>query len=128
MAGTRKTARRKTTRNKTARRKTARGKTGGRKAPARKVARSGRWSARVTKHSDALDLEKSVFKSSDPHRIALSLKRSAERSKGRKATPYQSAISMLNFYINRGGKGLPQRELRVLERAKGELRKVFGRD
>lgn len=119
MAGTRKTARRKMPQR----------KTGGRKPPARKAtARSGRWSARVTQHSNALDLEKSVFKSSDPHRIALSLKRSAERSKRRKATPYQSAMSMLNFYINRAGRGLPQRKVRVLERAKGELRKVFGRD
>jgi len=111
-------------------RKTARRKMGGRKAaPARKAtARSGRWSARVTKHSNALDLEKSVFKASDPHRIALSLKRSAERSKRRKATPYQSAMSMLNFYINRAGKGLPARQTRVLERTKGELRKVFGRE
>ena len=113
--------------HKTARRKTARRKTGGRKAPARKAARSGRWSARVSKHSNALDLENSVFKSSDPHRIALSLKRSAERSKRHKGTPHQSAMSMLNFYINRAGRGLPQRKLRVLERAKGELRKAFGR-
>ncbi|HET6161546.1 MAG TPA: DUF3175 domain-containing protein [Dongiaceae bacterium] len=100
------------------RRRTARSKT---------PAKGGRWSARVTKHSNALDLEKSVFKSSDPHRVALSLKRSAERSKRRKTTPYQSAMSMLNFYINRGGKNLPQRKVKVLERAKGELRKVFGR-
>jgi hypothetical protein len=104
-----------------ARRKTTPRKTAGRQS-------ASRWSARVTKHSNALDLEKSVFKSSDPHRIALSLKRSAARSKRRKTTPYQSAMSMLNFYINRGGKGLPQRKLRVLERTKGELRKVFGRD
>jgi hypothetical protein len=69
-----------------------------------------------------------VFKSGDPHKIALSLKRSAERSKRRKGTPYQSAMSMLNFYINRAGKGLPQRQTRVLERATGELRKVFGRE
>jgi hypothetical protein len=116
MAGTRRTAHR----------KTAHRKTGARKAPARKSA--SRWSARVTRHSNALDLEKAVFKSSDPHRIALSLKRSAERSRRRKTTPYQSAMSMLNFYINRAGRGLPQRKLRVLERAKGELRKVFGRD
>ena len=115
----RKTTGRKTARRKTARRKTAKRKTAGRKA-------TSRWSARVTKNSDALDLEKSVFKSSDPHRIALSLKRSAERSKRRKGTPYQSAMSMLNFYINRAG--LPQRKLRVLERAKGELRRAFGRD
>ena len=110
----------------TAKRTTAGRKTGRRKTAARKSTR--RWSARVTKHSNALDLEKSVFTSGDPHRIALSLKRSAERSKRRKATPYQSAMSMLNFYINRAGRGLPQHRLRVLERAKGELRKVFGRD
>ena len=91
------------------------------------AARSSRWSARVTKHSNALDLEKSVFKAGDPHKVALSLKRSVERSKRRKATPYQSAMSMLGFYINRAGRGLPQRKLRVLERAKNELRKVFGR-
>ena len=81
----------------------------------------------MTKESNALDLEKSVFRSSDPHKIALSLKRSAERSKRRKATPYQSAMSMLNFYVNRAGKNLPKGKVRVLERAKGELRKVFGR-
>ena len=88
---------------------------------------SHRWSARVTKHSNALDLESEVFKSRDPHRIALSLKRSAERSRRRKGTPYQSAMSMLNFYINRAGRGLPARDKRLLERAKGELREVFGR-
>jgi hypothetical protein len=106
----------------------ARRKSAGRKAAGRKhVAKSSRWSAQVTKHSNALDLERSVFRSSDPHRIALSLKRSAERSKRRKGSTYQSAMSMLNFYINRAGKGLPQRQTRVLERAKGELRKAFGR-
>ncbi|HEV8391592.1 MAG TPA: DUF3175 domain-containing protein [Dongiaceae bacterium] len=105
---------------------TARSKTPGRRKAARRRA-GGRWSQRVTKHSNALDLEKSVFKSDDPHKIALSLKRSAERSKRRKGTPYQSAMSMLNFYINRGGKGLPRRQVRVLERTKEELRKAFGR-
>jgi hypothetical protein len=79
------------------------------------------------KHSDALDLERDVFKSKDPHKIALSLKRSAEHSKRRKGTPYQSAMSMLNFYINRAGKNLPKKQKRVLERAKDELRKAFGR-
>jgi hypothetical protein len=87
-----------------------------------------RWSARVTQHSDALDLEPNVFKSGDPHKIALSLKRSAQTSKQRKGTPYQSAMSMLNFYINRAGKNLPQKQKGVLERAKGELRDVFGRE
>jgi ferric-dicitrate binding protein FerR (iron transport regulator) len=94
----------------------------------RNRSRSRRWSARVTQHSDALDLESSVFKSTDPRRIALSLKRSAQRSERRKGTPYQSAMSMLNFYINRAGKNLPQKQKRVLERAKGDLREVFGRE
>jgi hypothetical protein len=93
----------------------------------KKSSKTRRWSARVTKHSDALDLESDVFKGRDPHRIALSLKRSAERSKRRKGTPYQSAMSMLNFYINRAGKNLSQRQKQILERAKGELRQAFGR-
>jgi len=86
-----------------------------------------RWSAEVTKHSDALDLEHDVFKSKDSHEIAVSLKRSAERSKRRKGTPYQSAMSMLNFYINRAGRNLPQKQKRVLEYGKDDLRDVFGR-
>jgi uncharacterized protein DUF3175 len=90
-------------------------------------ARSRRWSAKVTKHSDALDLERDVFKSKDPHKIALSLQRSAQRSTRRKGTPYQSAMSMLNFYINRAGKNLPQKQKCVLENAKQELRDIFGR-
>jgi hypothetical protein len=93
----------------------------------KKPGKNKRWSARVTKHSDALDLERDVFKSKHPHKIALSLKRSAEHSKRRKGTPYQSAMSMLNFYINRAGKNLPKKRRRVLERAKDELRDVFGR-
>src|SRR5213595_1516660 len=86
-----------------------------------------RWSARVTKHSNALDLEPKVFRSRSPRKIALSLKRSAEHSKRRKAKPYQSVMSMLNFYINRAGKNLPQKRKRVLERAKDALREAFGR-
>jgi hypothetical protein len=93
----------------------------------KKSSKTRRWSARVTKHSDALDLESDVFKGKDPHRIALSLKRSAERSKRRKGTPYQSAMSMLNFFINRAGKNLPKKQKQILERAKGELREAFGR-
>lgn len=86
-----------------------------------------RWSGKVTKHSDALDLEEGVFKKRSPHQIALSLKRSAENSKRRKGTPYQSAMSMLNFQINRAGKNMSDGRKRILEDAKGELRKVFGR-
>ena len=96
------------------------------KAP-KKSSKTRRWSSEVTKHSDALDLKPQVFKGKDPRRIALSLKRSAERSKRRKGTPYQSAMSMLNFYINRAGENLPQNQRRILERAKDELREAFGR-
>jgi translation initiation factor 2 alpha subunit (eIF-2alpha) len=96
------------------------------KAP-KKSTKARRWSVKVTKRSDALDLESDVFKGKDPHRIALSLKRSAERSKRRKGTAYQSAMSMLNFYMNRAGKNLPKRQKQILERAKGELREAFGR-
>ncbi len=86
-----------------------------------------RWSGAVTRQSNALDLEPNVFKHSNPRRIALSLKRSAESSHRRKATPYQSAMSMLNFYINRAGSGLSGKQKGVLVRAKEELRKVFHR-
>ena len=86
-----------------------------------------RWSARVTKHSHALDLDRGVFTWKDPKKIARSLKRSAEKSRRRKADPYRSALSMLVFYLNRAGKKLPASRKRTLERAKGELRKQFGR-
>jgi hypothetical protein len=86
-----------------------------------------KWSAKVTEESDALDLEKSIFDSHDAKRIASSLKHSAERSQRRKGTPLQSAMSMLNFYINRAGKNLPAAQKHVLEGAKEELRNLFGR-
>jgi hypothetical protein len=86
-----------------------------------------RWSAEVTEHSDALDLESKVFEKEDPKDIAASLKRSAEHSKRRKGTPYQSAMSMLTFYINRAGKNLPEDRKEVLEKAKDELRDAFHR-
>ncbi len=86
------------------------------------------WSGRVTRESDALDLQGGVFKLNDPKRIAASLKRSAERSHRRKAEPYRSALSMLVFYINRAGKNLPAARRRTLEKAKVELRRQFGRE
>jgi hypothetical protein len=92
------------------------------------MASKEKWSAEVTKHSDALALEEHIFESDDPKRIALSLKRSAEESKKRKSEPYRSAMSMLTFYINRAGKNLPAKRKKVLEQAKGELRHAFGRD
>jgi hypothetical protein len=86
-----------------------------------------RWSARVTEHSDALTLDRGVFTLRDPKRIAASLKRSAERSRRRKADPFRSALSMLTFYINRAGKNLPASRKRTLMQAKDELRKQFGK-
>jgi hypothetical protein len=86
-----------------------------------------RWSQTVTEKSDALDLEDSVFTKDSPHEIALSLKRSAERSHRRKSDPYRSAMSMLTFYINRAGKTLPKQRRERLEAAKNELRKMYGR-
>jgi hypothetical protein len=86
-----------------------------------------KWSAEVAEHSDALDLEQDVFKSSDPKKIARSLKASAEESRRRKTTPYRSAMSMLTFYINRAGKNLSAEERETLEAAKDELRAAFGR-
>jgi hypothetical protein len=87
--------------------------------------RAKRWSAKVTRESHALDLENGVFKKRSAHDIAVSLKRSAERSHARKSSPKRSAISMLTFYINRAGKGLPASRRRTLEAAKDELRKLF---
>jgi Protein of unknown function (DUF3175) len=99
-----------------------------RKAATKRKTPSGRcWSAEVTEHSDALDLEKSVFTLRSPRGIAQSLERSAERSRRRKSSPYRSAMSMLTFYLNRAGKNLPAARKRTLEAAKNELRKAFGR-
>ena len=86
-----------------------------------------KWSAQVTRNSNALDLEPKVFTQRSPAAIARSLKRSAEASSRRKVEPYRSAMSMLSFYINRAGKGLSQAQRDVLERAKDALRKAFGR-
>lgn len=86
------------------------------------------WSAKVTKESNALDLESGVFSWKDPNKIALSLKHSAELSRRRKAPSYQSAMFMLNFYINRAGKNLSVSQKKILERAKKELGKLFKRD
>lgn len=87
-----------------------------------------KWSQDVTEHSDALDLEEGIFTKDDPKEIAKSLKRSAEHSDRRKAEPYRSAMSMLTFYINRAGDELDEDQKQVLEDAKDELRKLFGRE
>jgi hypothetical protein len=86
-----------------------------------------RWSQQVTEHSDALDLKRGVFTLRDPKRIAASLKRSAERSTRRNTGAYRSALSILTFYLNRTGKTLPKTQRERLERAKGELKRQFGK-
>jgi len=117
-------------------RTTAKRKSSPQKSRRSKSTRSGKsgrgnstryWSARVTKESDALELERGTFSWRNPKRIAASLKKSAERSRRRKAEPYRSALSMLVFYINRAGKNLPASRRRTLEQAKIELRRLFGR-
>ncbi len=89
--------------------------------------KSVKWSAKVTSESDALDLEEGVFTWKDPKKIALSLKHSADISKRRKSTPFRSAMSMLVFYINRAGKNLDESQENILQQAKDELRKLYGR-
>lgn len=91
------------------------------------VSKQNRWSQRVTETSHALDLEPGVFTLKDPRQIALSLKRSAEHSKRRKTDPFRSAMSMLSFYINRAGRQLPSIQRNRLEKAKDELRALYGR-
>jgi uncharacterized protein DUF3175 len=87
-----------------------------------------RWSQRVTRESDALDLKRGVFKLTSAKKIASSLKRSAEHSSRRKTGAYRSALSMLTFYLNRAGKTLPKTQRARLERAKVELKHQFGRE
>ncbi|MDB6084122.1 MAG: hypothetical protein JWN43_2003 [Gammaproteobacteria bacterium] len=86
-----------------------------------------KWSADVMRKSDAMDLQPGVFKLRSPGAVARSLKKSAEASHRRKSPPFRSAMSMLNFEINRGGKNLSAEQRRVLNQAKSELRKLFGR-
>jgi hypothetical protein len=91
------------------------------------VKKGKKWSQRVTRTSDALTLEKGVFSKSDPRAIARSLKRSAEASTRRKTGTFRSAMSMLVFYINRAGKNLPAARRAKLEKAKDELRALYGK-
>jgi len=113
------------------RRRTVRSSTKAVGKPKRKTATtrpsSKRWSQRVTRESDALDLKRGVFTLRDPKRIAASLKRSAEHSSRRKAGAYRSALSMLTFYINRAGRKLPKTQRERLNQAKVELKRQFGK-
>ena len=85
------------------------------------------WSQRVSANSHALDLSPGVFGLNDPRQVALALKQSAEASTRRKAEPFRSAMSMLNFYLNRAGRRLPAQRRRCLEAAKDELRALYGK-
>jgi hypothetical protein len=111
--------------------KTTTPRRGANKKPSRVAGATGassqKWSQHVTETSNALDLEAGVFRNESPRAIASSLKRSADRSRRRKADSYRSAMSMLTFYMNRAGKNLSASRLQVLEAAKGELRSVYGR-
>lgn len=119
---------RKTTQSrKTAARRKTRAKPGAARKSSKRAA-PRRWSQRVTKESDALDLKRGVFKLQNPKKIATSLKRSAEHSSRRKAGAYRSALSMLTFYINRAGKSLPKMQRSRLEKAKVELKRAFGKE
>ncbi len=97
-------------------------------ATRKKEATGRKWSAKVTEKSDSLDLEPNIFESTNPKEIARSLKRSSEESNRKKSSPFQSAMSMLTFYINRAGSNLDAKQKDILEQAKDELRKVFGRE
>jgi hypothetical protein len=93
-----------------------------------KKSKGRKWSANVTRNSNALDLDENIFKSDDPAEIARSLERSAEESRRRKSTPFRSAMSMLTFYINRAGRNLNAGRKKTLEAAKNELRRDFERE
>ena len=93
----------------------------------RKRSSTRKWSKHVNETSNALDLKQGIFKATDPKKIAASLKRSAEHSGRKKTSAFQSAMSMLNFYVNRAGRNLSASRKKVLERAKGELRRLFGK-
>lgn len=93
-----------------------------------KKTKQKKWSQKVTEESHALALDEGVFTWKDPKRIARSLKKSADESTERKSPPYRSAMSMLVFYINRAGKDLDDKQKRVLQNAKVELKKLYGKD
>src|SRR5438105_89181 len=109
-------------------RQATKSRTSARRNKPRRVSPSARWSRRVTEESDALTLEQRVFTKRSPKAIARSLKRSAERSRRRKSNAYRSAMSMLTFYINRAGRNLPAAKKRKLNKAKDELRSLYGKE
>jgi hypothetical protein len=115
------------TQKKAAAKKSAPKKATAKKTPTKKAGVK-KWSGPVTEHSNAMDLEKDVFKSHNAKEIAASVKRSAEKSTRKKAGPFQSAMSMINFYENRGGKNISAAQKKILDQSKEELRKLFGKE
>ena len=97
------------------------------KTPKPDRSKPGHWSKKVTSESNALDLEEGVFSWKDPEKIALSLKQAADSSQRRKSQPFRSAMSMLSFYINRAGSNLNEEQKEILQQAKQELRKLYGK-
>jgi hypothetical protein len=100
---------------------------GARRTAKRARGRRESWVRRVAETSNAMDLPPGIFTRS-PREIARGLKQSVLASRRTKGTKYQSAMSMLNLYINRTGKKLGARDRRRLEAAKDELRRAFGRE
>ena len=79
-------------------------------------AMKNKWSAKVTKNSNALDV-KATFSSTmhDPEKIARSLKKIGDQKAGKKSPPpFQPAMSILNFYINRAGNNLQVKQKHTL--------------
>jgi type IV secretory pathway VirB10-like protein len=111
----------------TGKRNTTRQKHARAKPKTTKSSGSKRWSHLVMETSDAMDIQRDIFKEGNAQEIADSLKKSSTRSKRRKGTPFQSAMSMLNFYINRAGRNLPKSRRTILGNAKKRLREAFGR-
>ena len=112
---------------KAAKKSAAKNKAASKKKPAKKSAKK-KWSKKVTQSSNAMDLEKDVFKQKNPKEIAESVKHSAEKSKRKKEGPFQSAMSVINFYENRAGKNLEGGQKKVLDKSKEELRKLYRRE
>lgn len=84
------------------------------------------WVSHVQQSSNAMDIPKGLFTRS-AHEVAQELKQAVLASNRTKGTKFQSAMSMLNYYINRAGKNLVSKDKARLEQAKVELRKLFNK-
>ena len=101
-------------------------KTAAKKSPAKKTAKKTakkavhKWSAKV--ETDSTHPDEGLFKES-AESIAKALH-------GRKVSPKGpgSGMQMLNFYINRAGKNLPEERIKTLEHAKELLSAMIAKD